>query len=95
MWYNEENAKENKMKTRLPGKPYLSAKERARLTHQFMTDYPNAKPGMRYPYENRDHFYIVEVYDVGDYGFYLKLPLNARNQAKIAKYRKERGNNGE
>ena len=77
------------MKTRLPGKPYLSAKERARLTHQFMTDYPNAKPGMRYPYENRDHFYVVKVYDIGVYDYTVRLALSARNQPLINKLRKE------
>ena len=36
--------------------PKIGAKERARLTHQFLTDHPDAKTGANVPYENRNHF---------------------------------------
>ena len=77
----------------LPLRPKISAKERARLTHQFLTDHPNAKIGATVPYENRNHFYMVKVVDVGSYVFTAKIPLTEKNKAKISEFRKEREEN--
>jgi hypothetical protein len=68
--------------------PKIGAKERARLTHQFLTDHPNAKIGSVVPYENRNHFYLVEVFDVGSYGFMARIPLTEKNRSKINAIRK-------
>lgn len=86
------SGKMNNTTSSAPKTPKIGAKERARLTHQFLTDHPNAKIGSIVPYENRNYFYLVKVYDVGSYGFNAKIPLNAKNQAKINEIR--RGNKG-
>ena len=73
--------------------PKIGAKERARLTHQLLTDHPDAKIGATVPYENRNHFYLVKVFDVGSYSFTAKIPLTEKNQSKINQIRKGyRGN---
>ena len=68
---------------------YLSGSEHARLTHQFLTDHPDAKIGDVVPYENRNHFYLVKVYDAGVYEFVHKIRLTAGNQPIINRIRKE------
>ena len=68
--------------------PKIGAKERARLTHQFLTDHPDSKIGSVVPYENRNYFYLVKVYDVGSYEFTLKIPLTEKNRNKINELRK-------
>ena len=68
--------------------PKIGTKERARLTHQFLTDHPDAKIGATVPYENRNHFYLVKVFDVGSYDFTAKIPLTEKNQSKINQIRK-------
>lgn len=74
--------------------PKISVKERARLTHQFLTDHPDAITGSVVPYENRNHFYLVKVLDTGSYEFIAKIPVTAGNQAKINAIRKGDKENG-
>ena len=63
---------------------YLSGSEHARLTHQFLTDHPDAKIGDVVPYENRNHFYVFSVNDYGgNYTFWIKYPLNADTQEAV------------
>ena len=73
----------------LPAYPIkISRNEYIRLSHQFMTDNPNAAVGSVVPYENRNHFYLVKVYDVGSYGFLVRIPLTEKNKEKINMIRK-------
>lgn len=61
----------------------MSQSEAKRVSSQFATDFPNAENGKTYPYENRNHFYLVTVNGFGSYHFGFKLKLCARNQRKI------------
>lgn len=54
----------------------MSKSERARVSHQFATDFPNAERGKAYPYENRNHFYLVGVNGFGDYSFKFKAKID-------------------
>ena len=60
----------------------LSRKERIRLEHEIHSDFPLLPPGdKKYPYENRNYFYVFSVNDYGgNYSFWLKYPLNSETQ---------------
>ena len=76
--------------------PKLSHKERTRLEHEIHSDFPMLPPGdKKYPYENRNHFYIFSVNDYGgDYSFWFKYPLNSETQGTVNEI-KRRLYNGE
>ena len=58
-------------------------KERARVSSQIFTDFPNLKAdGKAYHYENRNHFYVFSVNSPGSYSFHIRLKLEG-NQALI------------
>ena len=63
--------------------PKIGIKEHTRLSHEIATDFPLKKPGDRFGYENRDHFYIVTVREFGSYSFEAKIALNETNRAVI------------
>lgn len=63
------------------GKVRMSKSERTRVSHQFATDFPNAERGKAYPYENRNHFYLVGVNGFGDYSFDLKVLIKGHEEA--------------
>ena len=82
-------------KVSLPLKPpRISFKERVRLSHEIATDFPLKKPGDRFGYENRDHFYIVKVLGFGSYSFSAKVALTEKNKPYIDLLRKELAENG-
>ena len=75
----------------LPLKPAkIGVKERARLSSQIHSDFPNLTPSDRkYAYENRNHFYLFSVNDYGgNYTFWMKKKLTPENQAKFNAYRR-------
>lgn len=69
------------------GRAKMSPKEHKRLSSQFGTDFPNAEKDRIYPYENRNHFYLVKVHGFGSYSFLTKIPLKG-NTEKINRIRK-------
>ena len=58
----------------------MSKAERKRVSSQFATDFPSAEKGRTYPYENRNHFYLIKVYGFGDYGFTYKIPIDGNEE---------------
>ena len=74
--------------------PKISFKERIRLSHEIATDYPQKKPGDKFGYENRNHFYIVKVHEFGSYSFEARLVLSDKNKPYIDILRKELSKNG-
>ena len=80
----------------LPLRPAkLSYKERVRLSHEIATDFPLKKPGDRFGYENRNHFYIVRVREFGSYSFEARIALTKENKPYIDLLRKGLSENGE
>ena len=79
------NDEDHKKRLPLIKPPKMSIKERARLTHQILTDFPDLPPSDKmYPYENRNYFYIFSVNDYGgNYSFWLKYPLDSNTQPII------------
>lgn len=59
----------------------MSKSERARVSHQFATDFPNAEIEKAYPYENRNHFYLVGVNGFGNYSFNLRVLIKGHEEA--------------
>ena len=68
--------------------PKIGKKEHIRLSHEIATDYPLKKPGEKFGYENRDHFYIVSVHEFGSYSFEAKIALSEKNKPYIDLLRK-------
>lgn len=67
----------------------IGKKERVRLSHQILTDFPTLKEGPRqYPYENRNHFYLFSVNGPGEYSFHRKIRIEG-NEEFIAAIRRE------
>lgn len=67
---------------------HMSKKELDIVSSAILTDYPNLKSGTQFPYEHGSYFYVADAMEQpGDYYFTTKVPLTAKNQAKIAWYR--------
>ena len=74
----------------------LSAKvpkrERKRVEHSIMTDFPKSKTGDMKYYEHDKHFYIFSVKSPGDYSFHFRIKIEG-NEDMIADLRRRK--NGE
>lgn len=73
--------------------PNIGTKERIRLSHEIATEFPLKKPGDKFGYENRNHFYIVRVHEFGIYSFEAKVALTEKNKPYIYILRKELSKN--
>ena len=65
----------------------VSPAEAKRVSSQFASDFPNVEPGKIYPYENRNHFYLVDVVDFNNYHFCYKAAID-KNEEKILEIRR-------
>ncbi|MBQ8648092.1 MAG: phage portal protein, partial [Oscillospiraceae bacterium] len=59
----------------------VGKRELHRLTHEIATIYPTLKPGpKRYPFENRNHFYVFSVKGFGAYEYHLKVKIEGNEE---------------
>lgn len=59
----------------------ISKNEKARLNHQILTDFPNLQAdGTFHCYENRNHFYVFKVEDVGEYSFWVRMKIDGNEE---------------
>ena len=59
----------------------VGKREFHRLTHEIATIYPTLKPGpKRYPFENRNHFYVFSVKGFGAYEYHLKVKIEGNEE---------------
>lgn len=66
----------------------MSRKELRIVSSAILTNHPELKNGDTIPYEHGSYFYVARAMRLpGDYYFTAKVPLTAKNQAKIAWYR--------
>lgn len=66
----------------------MSRKELRIVSSAILTNHPDLKSGDTIPYEHGSYFYVARAMRLpGDYYFTAKVPLTAKNQAKIAWYR--------
>ena len=65
------------------GAPSMSAKERARVSHQIATDMPELKAdGTVYSCFNRKHFFTFTVWETGTYNFDRKIKIKIEGNEK-------------